>query len=78
MTTRHNGTKKNHLGFVNDYFTTTFEGATYNVRRHTHADHGTGFVVKGMNDFGETYSVHHETDHGKAIVAKVLEDTNAA
>lgn len=75
QTTRYNGTRTDHLGFTKDYYTTTLGGVTYDVRRDVHPDHGTGYVIKGMDDYGDTYSVHHGTDLGKSIIAKVLADT---
>lgn len=75
--TRYNGTRTDHLGFTKDYYTTTLQGVTYEVRRSVHPDRGTGYVVKGKDDFGETYSVHHGTDLGRAVIAKVQADTAA-
>lgn len=75
--TRYNGTRTDHLGFTKDYYTTTLRGVTYDVRRNVHPDHGTGHVIKSMDDYGETYSVHPGTDLGKSIIAKVLADTTA-
>ena len=66
-----NGKSTDFMGFTKERFTAIFNDSTYEVRISTHPTHGTSYTVKGMDNYGETFHVHHGTALGKAIIEQV-------
>ena len=71
--TTYNGTRTDFLGFTKEEYTAIRDDATYEVRISTHPTLGTSYTIMGMNDYGETYHVHHGTALGKALIEQVIQ-----
>lgn len=66
------------LGILQEKFHTYIDGEPYQVRIATSTTGNVAHVLKGINEYGETYSIHFGTELGQRIIAQVEEDRAAA